>query len=302
MARLFGLIGNRADLSGRVLELEREALLVPAGQVPPGPLSWGVGFYQGGEVLIRRRPTDERNSLDLSALAKDLRSDLMVGHVRAATVGSVRTENTHPFRYREWLFAHTGSVMKYDAIRQRLLDSIPEFLRKNIRGDTDSEILFHVVLSFLHDANRLHDGGADARNVVAALSSMAALVDQLVLEEGADADFPTNCLLTNGELLAALHRTGPSSGDEATTRMALRVVHGRPDMDLLVADDALRRVRLTDPGALRFTLVASDFAPGQRPDRPATPDGVPLSGAWTALPPRAIVVMTRDANPQIETF
>ena len=37
----------------------------------------------------------------------------MIGHVRAATVGNLRTENTHPFRYRQWLFAHTGTVDGY---------------------------------------------------------------------------------------------------------------------------------------------------------------------------------------------
>ena len=303
MARLFGLIGNRADLSGRVLELERDALLVPEGLVPPGPLSWGLGFYQGGEVLLRRRPSDERTALDVARLAKDLRSDLMIGHVRAATVGTTRTENTHPFRYREWLFAHTGSLESYERIRPRLLDSIPEFLRKNIRGDTDSEVLFHVVLSFLHDAAHLRDGGhADARTAMGALSATASLVDQLVAEEGGRPGFHVNALLTNGELLAALHRDGPSSAT-GSPRMAMRVVHGRADMDLLVADDALRRVRLTDPGALRFTLIASDFAESQRLDAPSgAPEGTAVSGAWTALPPRAIVAMTRDAPPLVETF
>src|SRR4051812_5648717 len=185
MARLFGLIGNRADLAGRVLELEQDTLMVPEGLVPPGPLSWGIGFYQGGEVLLRRRPSDDRSALDVARLAKDLRSDLTIGHVRAATVGSSRTENTHPFRYREWLFAHTGSIERYGAIRERLLESIPEFLRKNIRGDTDSEVLFHVVLSFLFDAGRLRDGGrADTRTIIGALSSTISLIDQLVAEEG----------------------------------------------------------------------------------------------------------------------
>ena len=42
MARLFGLIGNRADLSGRVLDLEGDALRVPSGLLPRGPLSWGM--------------------------------------------------------------------------------------------------------------------------------------------------------------------------------------------------------------------------------------------------------------------
>lgn len=294
MARLFGLIGNRADLAGRVLELEKDALRVPPGLVEAGPLSWGLGFYQGGDVLLRRRPNDERTSVDLAGLAKDIRSDLIVGHVRAATVGSIRTENTHPFRYREWLFAHTGSIDSYTKIRGRLVESIPEFLRKNVRGDTDSELLFHVVLSFLHDANRLHDGGADPKTVRAALSSTASLVDHLIGEVGGKAGFPLNVVLTNGELVAALHR-GEEGG---ANKMAYRIVHGRGDLDQLVADDALRRVRLTDPGALRFTLLASDFAEHQLPDRPSSP----AAHTWTAVPPRAIVVATRDADPLVETF
>jgi glutamine amidotransferase len=61
MARLFGLIGNRADLAGRVLELEREALRVPPGVFSGGPLSWGIGFYQGGDVLLRRRLAGRRS-------------------------------------------------------------------------------------------------------------------------------------------------------------------------------------------------------------------------------------------------
>jgi glutamine amidotransferase len=280
-----------------VLELEHETLNVPEGLVPPGPLSWGIGFYQGGEVLLRRRPSDERNALDIARLAKDLRSDLILGHVRAATVGSTRTENTHPFRYREWLFAHTGSltgsIERYAGIKARLLESIPEFLRKNIRGDTDSEVLFHVVLSFLFDAGRLQDGArAETSTVIAALSSTASLVDQLVAEEGGDKKFALNALLTNGEILASLHSEGTPT-ENASSQMAMRVVHGRADMDLLVADDALRRVRLTDPGALRFTLLASDFEKGQ---------AAGLSSAWTPLPPRAIVAVTRDASPVVEAF
>lgn len=294
MARLFGLIGNRADLAGRVLDLEKDALRVPPGLVAPGPLSWGIGFYQGGDVLLRRRPNDERTSLDLASLARDLRSDLIIGHVRAATVGSIRTENTHPFRYREWLFAHTGSIDSYGEIRARLLESIPEFLRKDIRGDTDSEVLFHLVLSFLHDAGRLQDGGTDPRTVIGALSSTASLVDNILGEVGGRAGFPMNAILTNGEIVAALHR-----GDaQDHNRMAYRIVHGRGDLDQLVADDALRRVRLTDPGALRFTLLASDFAEAQLPDRPSAA----AAHAWTAVPARAIVVATRDADPIVETF
>jgi predicted glutamine amidotransferase len=311
MARLFGLIGNRADLSGQVIDLERDVLRVPAGMLAPGAVSWGIGFYQGSEVLLRRRPHDERGSIDLGGLARDLRADLILGHVRAATVGGARTENTHPFRYREWLFAHTGSISRYAEIKPRLLESIPEFLRKNIRGDTDSEVLFHVVLSFLHDAGRLQEGGADGKTMAAALRSAASLIDHLVSEEGGEPGFHVNALLTDGERLAALHRDGAPSDDGTVTptRMAYRYVHGRAALDALVADDALRKVRLTDPGAVRFSLIASDFASDQHVAAPsAQPYGGSLGverhagNAWTAVPPRAIVVLTRDGEPSVETL
>src|SRR5688572_851390 len=123
MARLFGLIGNRADLGGRVLAHESGALRVDARG---GPLGWGLGFYQGGEVLMRRRPLDDRPVIELSELAGDVRADVLIGHVRAATVGALRTENTHPFRYRQWLFAQTGTIHRFDAVRDRLVSSVPE--------------------------------------------------------------------------------------------------------------------------------------------------------------------------------
>ena len=152
MARLFGIIGNRPDLTARVLAFESEAL---RARSKGEPLGWGLGFYQGGEVLIRRRPIDERPELDVASLAADVRADLLLGHVRHATVGALRTENTHPFRYRQWLFAQTGTVYDFEQVRERLVGSVPEFLRSGIRGETDAEVVFHVFLSFLHDAGLL---------------------------------------------------------------------------------------------------------------------------------------------------
>ena len=167
MARLFGLIGNRADLATRIFASEAEGLRV---QSKGTPLGWGIGFYQGGEVLMRRRPIDG-DEVDVAKIASDVRADVLIGHVRSATVGTLRTENTHPFRYRQWLFAQTGTVSEFDAVRDRLVQSVPEFLRGGIRGETDSEIFFHVFLSFLHDAGRLNDIVVEAPVIVEALRS-----------------------------------------------------------------------------------------------------------------------------------
>jgi predicted glutamine amidotransferase len=275
MARLFGYVGNRADLGARVLELESKPLKVFAKGTT---LGWGIGFYQAGEVLLRRRPIDERPEIDVANLAKDLRADVLIGHVRAATVGNLRTENTHPFRYRQWLFAHTGTINGYPRLRERLSESLPEFLRRNVRGDTDSELLFHLFLSFLHDAGDLGEAPVDPRATRKAMRSTLALSERLRAEEGAAAA-GMNLLVTDGEHMVAVH-------DSAT--MGYRVIKGRSDLERLLGDDTLRRIRIPDMASCRFCLVASDFDEEPR--------------GWHMVPPHSMVTITRTDDPTVEAL
>lgn len=285
MARLFALIGNRADLAGRVLSLEADVLRVRSAHESgrEGPLGWGVGFYQSGEVLMRRRPIDDRPEIDMAKNCADVRADVMLGHVRAATVGALRTENTHPFRYRQWLFAQTGTIAAFDSLRERLVASVPEFLRGDIRGETDSEVVFHVFLSFLHDAGRLNDMTVDEKIVGSALRSTLQVVDQMS-EEGGNPPAALNLMVTNGDSVVGVHR-----GGENGTSMAYRTILGKNDADMIVGDDPQLRRRAPDLANLRFTLVASDFDADPPP-------------RWKRIGERAIVTLTRGDEPKIETF
>ncbi len=278
MARLFGMIGNRPDLGPRALAFEAEPLRARAkGQ----PLGWGLGFYQGGEVLMRRRPIDDRPDIDVAKLATDVRADLVVGHVRSATVGGLRTENTHPFRYRQWLFVQTGTVGEFDQVRERLLGSVPEFLRGGIRGETDAELVFHVFLSFLHDAGRLDNGLADAGPVREALRSSIAVVDGMTAEVGAP-PASLNLLATNGDFLVAVHRAAEPTGE-----MRYRIFSGKSDAELLIGDDPQLRRKTPELAGMHFGIIASDF------DDPPPP-------RWKPVAQHAIVTMTRGQDPQIE--
>jgi predicted glutamine amidotransferase len=273
MARLFGFVGNRADLGARVLELESKALNVVA---KGSTLGWGIGFYQAGEVLLRRRPIDERPEIDVAGFAKDLRADVLIGHVRAATVGNLRTENTHPFRYRQWLFAHTGTVDGHGTLRERVSESLPEFLRRNLRGDTDSELLFHLFLSFLHDAGTLGVGPVDPSATRAAIRSTLSLIERLRAEQGT-ADHGMNMLVTDGEHMVAVHHSAT---------MGYRVIKGRADLERLLGDDTLRRIRIPDMASCHFCLIASDFDEEPR--------------GWTMVPLHAMVTVTRTDDPTVE--
>jgi glutamine amidotransferase len=276
MARLFGMIGNRPDLGGRALAQEADALRARA---KGSPLGWGVGFYQGGEVLMRRRPIDDRGEIDVAKLAADVRADVLIGHVRSATVGALRTENTHPFRYRQWLYAQTGTLSQFEQIRERLVSSVPEFLRAGIRGETDAEVLFHVFLSFLHDGGRLNHGVDDPSPVRDALRSCVAVADGMAAEVGGNPS-ELNLLATNGDFIVGLHRK---------SEMRYRVYSGKSDAELLIGDDHQLRRKTPELSHMHFALLAADFdeAPPAR---------------WKAVRQNAIVTLTRAADPHIEAL
>ena len=276
MARMFGFIGNRSDLGARVLELNAHVLRVKREQNEP--LGWGIGFYQAGEVLLRRRPIDERAVIDLAEAAENVRTDVLVGHVRRASVGTLRTENTHPFRYRTWLFAQTGTIDGFEELRERLLASMPEFLRRNVRGETDSELFFYLFLSFLHDAGHLSEANITSEHIAAALRASISLVDRLSAEEGF-AENRGNILVTNGELLVSVHRDA---------LMAYRVLKGRHDVEELLGEEGLRKIRIPSIDSTRFSLIASelqDIPPG-----------------WTKVEGRCIVTLTRSDEPHTEAL
>lgn len=276
MARLVGFIGNRPDLGARVIELEGRALDVRRKPgVTPG---WGVGFYQGGEILLKRRPLDDRAEIKITDLTRDIRADVLLAQVRLATVGPLRTENTHPFRYRSWLFANTGTVEAFATLRGRLAESLPQFLLRDVRGETDSELVFHLFLSFLHDAGQLDRPQVDALTAAAALRSTIALVDRLCAEEGAPAT-SLNVLLSSPEYVLALNR-GPA--------MAYHVFQGQRDLERLFGDGGLGRMRIPDYASSRLTLIASDFEDDRIPE------------GWTAVRERAIVTFTRANEPIVE--
>jgi predicted glutamine amidotransferase len=286
MARLFGLIGNRPDLAGRVLALEAEALRVKtraSTSVAASPLGWGLGFYQGDEVLMRRRPLDDHETIDLAELGADVRADVIIGHVRSATVGGLRTENTHPFRYRQWLFAQTGTLPGFDGIRDRLLATVPGFLRGNLRGDTDAELIFHVFLSFLHDAGKLDDGSAAPSAISEAMRASLAVVDGMAAEVDA-VPARVNIVVTNGEALVAVHKN-----DTDTGRMYLRELSGKMDADMIIGDDAQLRRRAPELTRMHFTLVASDV-------------DEELRGRWKRVPAGSVVTVTRAEPPRVEAL
>lgn len=255
MGRLIGYMANRSDRLAETLTEERAAV----GDASALSDAWGIGFYQGGEVLHKKRPKGglESHPLEWKDVAGNVRSDCAVLHFRHATVGDYRAENTHPFRMRQWLFAHDGTVQGFDAMREALMEPMPDFLRRNVRGTTDSEHVFHALLAFLHDGGQLDNPEIDPKFVLSAIRSTVSLVDRLVSEVGAP-EATLNFILTNGRHQFGVRRGGPMQCIE-------------------------REVVLTGRGAsssYRYAMLVSN-GPETPPD-------------WTAMKAGEIAVIGRD--------
>jgi glutamine amidotransferase len=205
MGLLFASMISRPDLLGEALLEERDVLDV---SLPKAADGWGAGFYQAGEALHRKLPQPIEGQIEWGGVLDGVRSHVVIAHVREATVGDRRADNTQPFRMRHWLFAHVGEMAGYAAIRERMIESLPDFLRRNIRGQTDSEVLFHVVLSFLHDSGNIDSVDVADAAVVGALRGAVTLADRYAHELEATPGSLTMAL-TNGRQLYVLRRGSP---------------------------------------------------------------------------------------------
>ena len=112
---------------------------------------FGVGWYGAGDraAPARYRSVNPAwNDLNLRELADHIASPLFLAHIRAAVGSPVQQTNCHPFRHGRWLFVHNGLIRSFQAMRRDLLLEVDPSLFLGIAGSTDSELLFHLALTF----------------------------------------------------------------------------------------------------------------------------------------------------------
>jgi predicted glutamine amidotransferase len=173
------------------------------------PDAYGYGYYSASDVLLGKRPSGAPALLGLSDLAGTVDSEALLVHARRATVGNLKDENTHPFRFRRWLFAHDGTIEAWPLVKPRLLAALPDFLRRNIVGDTDSEHAFMWFLKLLRDDGFLDSLDLDAAAAGRALARTARQIDAWCREVGAGKPSALDFVATNGRVLVATRRGRP---------------------------------------------------------------------------------------------
>ncbi len=99
---------------------------------------WGLSGYNGTRaVYFGRQAADAAKNraayTENVALAAKSKSPVVVGHLRKSSGTPAAIGNTHPFHYRDWVFAHNGTIFNANQVLA-LQGSSPQ-------GETDSERL-----------------------------------------------------------------------------------------------------------------------------------------------------------------
>lgn len=207
MCRLFGF---RSIVDLPVHHSLREAENALAKQSVNHPDGWGIGYYLDGNPHLHKSADSAFRDYEYAQISQLLASETVVAHIRKATVGLPDPSNSHPFAYKNWVFAHNGTVWGFDRIRPQLREAIPVDLRKCIQGRTDSEHLFHLLLSRLRQrSGGLDKADVDPVHVRDAVVDTVKFVDETVSQvEGARVS-PLNMLLTDGDVFLAVRRGMP---------------------------------------------------------------------------------------------
>jgi hypothetical protein len=212
--KLFACICNQPQRLAAALAPVRAAL------VAHPPISrWGLGYIQGGDVLLVRTPRGSNTPVELAApvldlTSSDIKTDCVIAQAvrddaTAETAAVGGTDNTPPFRYRRWLYAQTGwAGTSLDDVAPRLLEHVPDYLRRNIRGRTPAELVFHLFLAMLHDEGNLDDPNLPAPASRRALAATLRLVGAELGKAGKRAPIGT-IALTNGRSMVVAHGGEP---------------------------------------------------------------------------------------------
>ncbi|MCR4408686.1 MAG: class II glutamine amidotransferase [Candidatus Saccharicenans sp.] len=186
MCRLLGLIANKAvDLEFSLGRFKKYAASNQDG--------WGIGWYENGKTKVYKEAGLASDDPAYDQRSKEVRSKIIIAHVRQATEGESARVNSHPFQYESWLFAHNGSVS-----RESLLGRLAETYKKGIKGQTDSEVYFRWILQCISEKGNVPEG------IKKALAEIAG-------RNGSKGTGGLNFLMSDGLSLYAFRFSSPGS-------------------------------------------------------------------------------------------
>jgi glutamine amidotransferase len=225
---------------------------------------FGIGWYGRGPRPAQYRSIEPAwNDRNLQELAGQIESHMVFAHVRASSGGAIQQTNCHPFRYDNWLWMHNGLIRGFGDLKRDLVLQIAPELYPSIEGSTDSEVFFHLALTFgLRD-----DAPAAVARAVGAIEIAAA-------KHGVEHPLQMTVATTDGDSMWAFRYASPGGG----TPRSLYYSTDAPTLRTMYPDNQMLR-ELSEDARLVVSEPLSD-----------------LPGAWNEVPPSTYSVISRGTD------
>jgi ergothioneine biosynthesis protein EgtC len=158
MCRFVAYIGEKPILIGELLvkpgnSLIKQSKNATKDQYKVNADGFGMAWY---DFKIINNPAVFRsiqpawNDSNLIDLAKIIESKCFIGHIRSSTIGDITKSNCHPFCYKDYTMVHNGAIDGFDNIRRSLMAELSDELFLEIKGNTDSECLFFLIMQYVY--------------------------------------------------------------------------------------------------------------------------------------------------------
>jgi predicted glutamine amidotransferase len=230
------LIGEA--LYSPVHSLIDQSLHSELGAEPTNGDGFGIGWYDDEPTPGLFHSVEPAwNDRNLQELTAHIRSPLFFAHIRAAIGSAVQESNCHPFRHGRWLFMHNGYIADLAKIKRDLVLAVDESLFPEIGGQTDTELLFYLALTF---------GLEDDPPI--AVARAIGLVEAVGRQHGVEYPFQGTIATSDGKHLWAFrYSTEGKSRSLYFSRDVRTLRELYPDREILqqVSDDA--RLVLSEP-------------------------------------------------------
>lgn len=159
MCRLLGLVANKpVDIEFSLRRFTEFSTYNPDG--------WGIGWYENNSPKVFKQGISAKDrESQLPHLSMEVRSKIIIAHVRKGTGTPPSEVNSHPFQSRNWLFAHNGSVD-----RGYLFSLLRDDYKNGLKGKTDSEVYFYWILQCIEESKDVIEGIKKAVNKITSRS------------------------------------------------------------------------------------------------------------------------------------
>jgi len=182
-----------------VNQTHRAALLHRLNLAGSGLLAWDARSEQPELPYVHRTTQPAIYDRNLRALARKVKATCLLAHLRGVTYDTraiISEQNVHPFLFEgaRLALAHNGQLARFDEMKFALLSHIKPELSRAIRGTTDSEWVYALLLSQLPDPYGDFAAQDIARGVVATLRVLGAVRRELQIATFS----PMNLFLSDG--------------------------------------------------------------------------------------------------------